>query len=253
MAVDINRGRAGAAPVRKAAATPAKAAPKRDIAPTPSLSGRQAAIPGGTPSGVGVRRAPAPVRTAAPAPFPQPVSDFYAGDTYGGYSGGGAMPAMSEGDYLGGDTAYQATLAALDAALKQYETDVEAQKKKYDVDYETSLNTLGWRRPVGTEGAADYKPGDWNLTDANTASGKAYQSQLGDFASRGILQSSLYDRARNDLMDQLNKQLTSVNTARTNFMDDLNRQLTGFRTEDTQKRQQARAESIANMAGSLGI
>ena len=194
-----------------------------------------------------------PQRDLAPTPAPAPMA---AMDYTGGYDGGGggaagfAAPTMgvSEDDYLAGNASYQATLAALNAALKNYETDVEAQKKKYDVDYETSLGTLGYTRPVGTEGAPDYKPGAWNLTDANTASGKSYQSQLGDFASRGLLQSSLYDRARNDLMDQLNKQLTSVNTARTNFMDDLTRQLTGYKTEDTQKRQQARMEALASMA-----
>lgn len=182
---------------------------------------------------------------SVPSVTPAPAMDN------GGGAVGYAAPAASETDYLAGDTAYNATLAALDAALKQYEADVESQKKKYDVDYDTSLQTLGWKKPVGTEGAADFKPGDWNLTDLTTASGKSYQSQLGDFASRGLLQSSLYDRARGDLMNQLNKQRTSVETARTNFMDDLARQLASYKSEDTSKRQQARMESIANMAGSI--
>ena len=191
-----------------------------------------------------------PQRDLAPTPVAATPAPTAAYDYTGGV-GGYAAPAASEADYLAGDTAYNATLAALDAALKQYEADVESQKKKYDVDYDTSLQTLGWKKPVGTEGAADFKPGDWNLTDQTTASGKSYQSQLGDFASRGLLQSSLYDRARGDLMNQLNKQRTSVETARTNFMDDLARQLASYKSEDTSKRQQARMESIANMAGSI--
>jgi hypothetical protein len=160
---------------------------------------------------------------------------------------------MTDEDYLGGDASYQATLAAMNAALQNYEADIGAQRKKYDVDYDQSLRTLGYRKPAGVEGAPDFKAGSWDLEDANTASGKSYQSQLGDFASRGILQSSLYDRARNDLMDQLTRQLTSVDTARTNFMDDLNRQTTAYKTEDTQKRQQARMEALAGMAGNLGF
>lgn len=188
---------------------------------------------------------------SAPAAVPGPAPIVATDDT-GGVGGYAApAPAVSEADYLAGDSAYNATLAALDAALKQYEADVESQKKKYDVDYDTSLQTLGWKKPVGTEGAADFKPGEWNLTDQTTASGKSYQSQLGDFASRGLLQSSLYDRARGDLMNQLNKQRTSVETARTNFMDDLARQLASYKSEDTTKRQQARMESINNMAGSI--
>lgn len=189
----------------------------------------------------------APTVTSTPAAAPTVAFDYSGGSGVGG----GIAPALTEADYLAGDAAYQATLAAMDAALKQYEADIESQKKKYDVDYEQALGTMGRIRPVGKEGEAGYKPGEWNLTDQNTASGKAYQSQLGDFASRGILQSSLYDRARSDLMRSLDKQLTGVETARTNFMDDLARQLASYKTEDTQKRQQARTESIAGMAGSL--
>lgn len=208
--------------------------PQRDLAaPKSSL-----------PRGLG----PGTVATIQAQQADAPVDYGYTGGAVG-YSA--PAPAVSEADYLTGDTAYNATLAALDSALKMYEADTETQKKKYDVDYDTSLQTLGWKKPMGTAGAADFTPGDWNLTDQTTASGKSYQSQLGDFASRGLLQSSLYDRARGDLMGQLNKQRTSVETARTNFMDDLARQLASYKTEDTTKRQQARMESIANMAGSI--
>lgn len=213
-------------------------------------------IPGAKTSTKGVLKptgpSTIPQRDLAAAPVAATPAPTAAYDYTGGVSGYSApAPAVSEADYLATDKAYTATLAALDAALKQYEADIESQKKKYDVDYDTSLQTLGWKKPVGTEGAADFKPGDWNLTDQTTASGKSYQSQLGDFASRGLLQSSLYDRARGDLMNQLNKQRTSVETARTNFMDDLARQLASYKSEDTSKRQQARMESIANMAGSI--
>lgn len=190
---------------------------------------------------------PKPAAAAAPAP----AMDYGTDYGYGGYadfSTPAPAPVISDEDYLAGSSSYQATLAALEAALKNYEADVEAQKKKYETDYDQSLRTMGRIRGVGKEGEAGFKPGSWNLEDQTTASGKAYQSQLGDFASRGMLQSSLYARANEDLMRQLNNQLNAVDTARTNFMDDLERQRTTYKTEDTQKRQQARMEALANRA-----
>lgn len=184
-----------------------------------------------------------PQRDLAAAPVaatPPPATDN------GGGAVGYAAPAASETDYLATDDVYNATVAAINAALAMYEADDAAQRKKYDVDYDTSLQTLGWKKPIGTEGSADFKPGDWNLTDQTTASGKSYQSQLGDFASRGLLQSSLYDRARGDLMNQLDKQRTSVETARTNFMDERDRLLAAERAGKLQEKQQARLTAINN-------
>ena len=248
--VDIQRGRI---PTRPTRATPASSATKS------SLGGRQAAIPGGTPSGVGFRK---PTSSMIPMPrpgtgtgtsavlqeqaTPQPQNQFYSDNSYGGFSG-----APADMDYTAGDPTYLATLAALESALKLKEANIEADRKKYDVDYDESLRTIGYRKPVGTEGSPDFKAGDFDREDLTTASGKAYQNMVNDFASRGLLQSSLYARSSEDLMRQLGNQVKSVDTARSNFMDELDRTLKGLRAEDTQQRQQARLTSIGNLAGSF--
>lgn len=199
------------------------------------------------------KTATAPV--TPPTPQPQAPAQDYSGGYDGGYGRNTALPyaagpvdtGMSEQDWLAGDSAYAAQLAALQRALADTTADFTAQKSKYDVDYNDSLRTLGWRQE------AEGNPGSWNLDDLTTASGRAFQNQQNDFASRGVLQSSLYGTANDNLMRSLNDQLTSVNTGRTNFLDDMTRQESTFKNENTLNQQQARAEALARRAAGITL
>lgn len=189
-----------------------------------------------------------------------PISGGGGGGDYsgGGYSGGGGggyyeapapaapPPPPTEEDYLAGDAGYQAQLAALMKALELYKSDDTAQRTKYEGDYGQALSTLGWT-PDNPK-TADINEGAWNWEDQNTASGRSYQSQLNDFANRGMLQSSGYARANNDLQRSFNDQLGGVNKARTDFLSQRDRDLAAYQNENTSGSQQARAESLARRA-----
>ena len=183
----------------------------------------------------------------------------YDGGYSGGYSGGGGggyggfdMPAPvvtapSEEDYLSGDSAYQTQLAALKGALERYVSDSTLQRTNYQTDYGKSLRDLGY-----TEGQAGGK-GQWNWEDKTTASGKAYQNQLNDFAARGMLQSQGYADSYNDLQRMLDQQYGQMNTNKNNFNTDLDRQLANYKAENTSNSQAARAEAIARRAAQYGL
>lgn len=213
---------------------------------------------------------------SAPAPAPAPAPSYYNGDSggnnyssqyIGGGGGGGSFaaaapaPSVDPTQWLnaGGDAAYQAQIAALTKALSNYESDNTAQSSKYDVDYGTSLKNLGWAGAADgmvddpSTPSVDESKGSWNLQDQNTASGRAYQNQLNDFASRGLLQSSLYGEANNNLMRSLSDQLTGLDTAKTNFMDDLTRQLTTYKDQNNASQQQAKADALARYSAQFGI
>jgi len=171
-------------------------------------------------------------------------------------SGGGAasqqlptMPEQSEDDWLSGDAAFQAQLAALLRASQDYDTDVTAQQTKYGVDYNDALKGLGWGQDDPT--TADVNEGAWNFRDLNTAAGRSFQNQQNDFAGRGLLQSSLYGTANDNLTRSLNDQLGGINTAKQSFFDDLSRQQSSFKNENTLSQQQARAEALARRAASI--
>lgn len=174
------------------------------------------------------------------------------GGSYGGGGGGGsydsgvAAPAVtspSEEDYLSGDSGYTTQLSALQSALQRYIADSDFQRKNYETDYGKSLRDLGY----------DEGKKAWNWTDQLTASGRGYQNQLNDFGARGMLQSSGYADAFNELQRMLGQQYDSLSGAKTNYMTDLDNQLANYKGENTSSQQAARAEALARRAAQYGV
>ena len=179
--------------------------------------------------------------------------------SYGGGGGGGGgsyasavapapAPRISDDYWLGQDSQYKSSLSALEQKLREFEVENTSTRTKGTADYETSLNRLGWMK--GAEGAG----GDWNRDDRTTSFGNSYQGQMSDFASRGLLQSSLYDQANTDLLGNFNKQKTDYDTSQTNFLEELGRALAGKKADTQLGRDQARVEALARRAaGESGI
>ena len=176
--------------------------------------------------------------------------DYSGGGFVGGGGGGGSFsaasapapaPVMSDDDWLGSDSGYLATIAALNSKLKGFETETEAKKSKGVQDFDTSLSRLGWLKDKN----------DWSNEDRTTAFGNSFQSLLGDFASRGLLQSSLYDQANTDLTSEFNRQKTDMDSNQKSFLDEIARALSQTQTETTQSKDQARLEALARRAASV--
>lgn len=159
----------------------------------------------------------------------------------GNYGGFTAPPVISEEDYLAGDDVYQATLSALMKQLQRFETDTDEQLQSRQLDYTKALSDLGW------------SDGNWDYQDTLTASGRAYQNLLNDFAARGMMQSSGYNDAQEDLTKSLEDQRTGIDTSNDRFKSDMERQLLNTREENTAAQQAARAEAIARRAASMGL
>ena len=243
----------------------------------------------GTVRGAALRGGVSAVRSAAPQtkspsarknaassarynrPTPQPKSSpsYGGGGSYGGgsrsYSGGGgygggggggggvgslsAQSAIpSESDYLKGDATYQATISALAKQLANFNTDIDTQLSNRKVDYDKALQQLGYIMPA--KGATE---GTWNFEDQMSAAGRAYQAMLNDFASRGMIQSSGYGEAQNDLTRTLNEQFKGLETSNKQFIDDMGRQKTKAADENTAAQQAARAEAILRRAAQYGF
>ena len=172
----------------------------------------------------------------------------YGGGSYGGGGGGGigvapVVTPPSEEDYLAGDSGYTTQLSALQSALQRYIADSDFQRKNYETDYGKSLRDLGY----------DEGKKAWNWTDQLTASGRGYQNQLNDFGARGMLQSSGYADAFNELQRMLNQQYDSLSSAKTTYMTDLDNQIANYKGESTASQQAARAEALARRAAQYGV
>ena len=220
--------------------------------------------------GVSAVRSPSARQNAASSarynrPTPQPKSSpsygggsrsYSGGGGYGGGGGGGggvgslsvqsAIP--SESDYLKGDATYQATISALAKQLANFNTDIDTQLSNRKVDYDKALQQLGYIMPA--KGATE---GTWNFEDQMTAAGRAYQAMLNDFASRGMIQSSGYGEAQNDLTRTLNEQFKGLETSNKQFIDDMGRQKTKAADENTAAQQAARAEAILRRSAQYGF
>lgn len=154
---------------------------------------------------------------------------------------GGVAPQItppSDEDYLAGDSGYTTQLSALQSALQRYLADSDFQKNTYSTDYNKSLRDLGY----------DEGSKNWNWNDKLTASGRGYQNQLDDFASRGMLQSQGYADAFSELQRMLGQQYDSMAGAKTNFMTDLDNQIANYKAENTSNIQAARAEALNRRA-----
>jgi len=210
--------------------------------------------------------APAPAPKAPAAPPAPPVS-------YGGGGGGGGTnvgpfvsapiaapapqpvaPPPAPSITPEQDPTYLAQLAALQAALNNYNATYNNNVNQYNVSYGDALKNLGWS--AAAAGAKDNpltpnideSKGRWNTADQNTAAGRGFENQLNDFSGRGMLQSSYYANALNDLFRSLNDQRGQIDTAKTNYLGKLLSDKTDYSLQNKVSQQNARADALARIA-----
>ena len=170
------------------------------------------------------------------------------------------------------DTEYANQMSALEQALKMYDADQAAQRLRYKTSYDEGLNNLGWKwdsRPddktlenlrydqIDQRWENNDQPidvrGQFDRTDRNTAAGRSFTNQINDFASRGMLRSSAFAQAQNDLNRNLLQQLGGVQNARADFMNELTNARTAFTNQNTADRRSAENEAIARYNALYGL
>lgn len=166
--------------------------------------------------------------TAAPAPQAAPAAPISASS--GGFSG---------------DALYQSQASALAAALAGDQGDYNNQVNQYNQQYSTALQNLGYT--PGANGAA----GAWNYQDQNAASGRGYQNLLNDYASRGLLQSSLYATALDNFNRSLNQQLTTTQNNKSSYLTNLLSNFTQQKDTNTQQLQEDQYQAAQRAAAAL--
>lgn len=235
---------------------------KLATSPTQSLNVSSSVTPSTVPAGLASEVVATPKAAAAP--------------TTSSYSGGGgtassyvapatatapAAPATPDfNSWLGQDAQYTAQMAALQKALSDYNASENAQQSQYDQQAANSLKDLGFTLGAGQSltGLAgqtgDLKSlGSWNLDDQNTASGRAYQNQLNDFASRGLLQSTGYAQKLSDLLNSLGSQASQLGLGQQNFDNGIKQAIQSYGTNNTSQQQQAAADALSRYAAQFGV
>ena len=198
---------------------------------------------------------PTPGPGPGPAPAPVPVARTPRLEDF-------AVP-----DYR--DAEYNAQIAALDRALRDFETGAQQRAERYGIDYLQGVRNIGYRPAPGfvampniLEAAQDESApmaaraitgaeepdatagmqGQWDIEgrfDPYSAAARGTRGLRDEFAARGTLRSSDFGQTFGEFQNRLNEQLEAMETGRTRFAEDLASELAQQRAGTEERRQAA--------------
>jgi hypothetical protein len=151
--------------------------------------------------------APVKVSSVNKAKTSTPSSSGRVGTSAGGSIApvAAAAPSVpSIDDYLSTDDPYQQQHLALQDALKDYQKQYDLQNSQYGTTYDQNSTALKKNRELS----------EASLTD--------------DYASRGLMNSGIYNKAFTDLGTDYNNRQISLDTDKANFIANLGLGLTNF-------------------------
>lgn len=204
-----------------------------------SWSGGGSSAPSNFSGGIGTSSVGTLSSFATPEPPPPPMWD--------------ELDAQAQEDYLAGDATFVAQRAALIQQLADQEASLESDIDNYGIDTEKTMRNLGWRGGKYDPKENKFGGGNWDPEDRIGAYGMAFGNQENDFAARGMLDSSGYDRAFGDMNTSFNRQRGDVMDALGTFLRNAEQRRGEFRNNKESDERRARADAIARRAASLGI
>lgn len=138
-----------------------------------------------------------------------------------------APPSNSR--YLQSDSVYQRQLAAYAKSLADFQADQGLAKTDYNTGYQGTYRDIGLAKADASE----------NLEN--------------DFASRGMLQSSLYNEGLGELNTQYQNQYNDLNKQRTSFLDQLAQEAVKYKNEQGAQSSNAMQEALRRRAEKYGL
>lgn len=172
------------------------------------------------------------------------------------------------------DAAYNAQIAAVERALRDFETGAQRRGERYGEDYLTSVRRLGYRPGEGfeampnlveaTQAAAATRAaedaaeplvtpvsGAFDIEgqyDPYSTAAQGTRSMRDVFAGRGTLRSSDFARSFGEFQNRLNRQLEAMETSRSRFAEDLAQEIAAQRTGAQERREAAQREAMMRAA-----
>lgn len=171
------------------------------------------------------------------------------------------------------DAAYNAQIAAVERALRDFETGATRRGERYGQDYMTSVSRLGYRPGEGfeampnlveaTQAAAEAQAaeeaaplvtpvsGAFDIEgqyDPYSTAAQGTRSMRDVFAGRGTLRSSDFAKSFGEFQNRLNRQLEAMETSRGRFAEDLAQEIAAQRTGAQERREAAQREAMMRAA-----
>lgn len=126
--------------------------------------------------------------------------------------------------FLRGDSTYQRQMAAYNKAMADFQADQGLSRADYETGYQGTYRDIG------------------------LAKSDAAESLKNDFASRGLLQSSLYNEGLGDLNTQYQNQFNDLAKQRTSFLDQLAQEANKYKGDSAVQQQNAMNEALRRRA-----
>lgn len=138
---------------------------------------------------------------------------------------------------------YQMQVATLARGLSDVKAQQKLEKSQYQGQYNQNARRLG------------YSPakGRFDPTIPNSEYGLATRANANDQAGRNMTFSGENVKARNDIDQSFNTQLTDLNRGQTDFANTQQQALRQYSTQQEAVRQQAQMAAIATIAARFGI
>jgi len=184
------------------------------------------------------------------------------------------------------DAAYNAQIAAIDRALRDFETGLATRGQRYGEDFTRGVRDLGFRagegfvaapdilgfrnleeglqavrrpmaRTMGEDGqetpmtAAQMLGGQWDYEgefNPFSAASRGTRTSRDEFAGRGTLRSSDFAKSYAEFQDRLNQQLEAMETGRGRFFEDALTNLSSQRASAEERRAAAQRDAMMRAA-----
>lgn len=161
-------------------------------------------------------------------------------------------PQMSQDEWNLQDSVYNTEMGGIQGELEALMSSLSQQKANYSTDFGSNLRDLGWQTQGGLEGDA-WKQGAWNEGDQNTAYGRSYANNQNDYSGRGMMGSSFYSQALEDLMRSFDSQRDAYGTDASRFLGENTAGVNNANTSATQAKAQAAQSAAARRAAQYGL
>jgi len=185
------------------------------------------------------------------------------------------------------DSAYNSQIASIQRALQDFETGAQQRGDRFGIDFNTSLDRMGYRPGSGFTAMPNLIDGMDEQENAQMASSSMARSSMSaddsqeeqplvqpisgafdiegvsnpfttaargtrslrdDFAGRGTLRSSDFARNFGEFQNRLNQQLESMETSRGRFAEDLATDVAQQRTSSQEAQQRAQRDAMMRAA-----
>ena len=192
------------------------------------------------------------------------------------------QPSISRGPIEFRDAAYNSQIASIQRALQDFETGAQTRGERYGQDFSTGLGRMGYRPATGFQampnileqmnqpqamsrmGAGDGAEmggaptvsvppiaGAFDIEgqfDPYSSAARGTRGLRDEFAGRGTLRSSDFAKTFGEFQNQLNQQLSAMETSRGRFGQDLATEVAQQRTQSQERQQSAQRDAMMRAA-----